>query len=260
MGRDFPVCIPSAILRAKVPCVIIYGVFHVFLRVQLGVVRWPYLTCPITTATAWSPAGISVHWFGGYRSEDNDADDVFWNLLLRSVNQHVLEPLHLPDFLSIHLLFWEGWSPGLSLHQLLREQALVIMAQMMDHVLMWSLSFVLRKLSRWLSSDLYRCCEVAMHVEETHRNTSNPHICCLNFVPCKFEPQFKSYRVIVMKSRSPASRNFLSDSWFDSWVGQMRQKQQAASTNSLHREHDELSGTSQKHFRYKMLEFSPQRV
>ena len=61
MGRDFPVCIPSAILRAKVPCVIIYGVFHVFLRVQLGVVRWPYLTCPISTATAWSPAGISVH-------------------------------------------------------------------------------------------------------------------------------------------------------------------------------------------------------
>ena len=42
MGRDFPVCILSAILRAKVRCVIIYGVFHVFLRVQLGVVPiWP---------------------------------------------------------------------------------------------------------------------------------------------------------------------------------------------------------------------------
>ena len=56
---------------------------------------------------------------------------------------------------------------------------------------------------------------------------------CLNLVPCKFEIQFKSYRVIVMKCCPPASRNFLSASWFDSWVGQSRQNQQAASTNSF---------------------------
>ena len=37
-------------------------------------------------------------------------------------------------------------------------------------------SFIPRKLCGWLSSALYSywCCEVAMHVEETHRNTSNP--------------------------------------------------------------------------------------
>ena len=35
-------------------------------------------------------------------------------------------------------------------------------------------SFIARKLSGWLSSGLYWCCEVAMHVEETHRNASNP--------------------------------------------------------------------------------------
>ena len=26
----------------------------------------------------------------------------------------------------------------------------------------------------WLSSSLYQCCEAWTHVEETHRNTSNP--------------------------------------------------------------------------------------
>ena len=36
-----------------------------------------------------------------------------------------------------------------------------------------------------------------------------------------------------MKGCPPASRNFLSDSWFDSWVGQRCQNQQAASTNSF---------------------------
>ena len=96
------------------------------------------------TAIAWSPDGISIHWSGAHRSEGNDAGDGFWNPLLRSVNEYVLEPLHFPDFLSIHLLFWEGWTPGVSLHQLLGEHALVIVAQMM-----------------------------AMQVEETHRNTSN---------------------------------------------------------------------------------------
>ena len=161
MGPGCPVCIPLAILCAKLPCVVPLWCFPCFpWRVQLGEVPWPYLTCPIATAIAWSPAGISIHWFGGYRSEDNDAGDVFWKPLLRSVNECVLEPMHLPDFLSIHLLFWEGWSPGVSLHQLLGEQ-------------------------------------------------------------------------IVMKCCPPASRNLLSDSWFDSWVGQRCQNQQAASTNSF---------------------------
>ena len=59
--------------------------------VQLGEVHWPYPTCPIRTATAWSPAGISVQWSGGHRSEGNDADDGFWNPLLRSVNNYGLE-------------------------------------------------------------------------------------------------------------------------------------------------------------------------
>ena len=113
MVLDFPVCIQPAILCAKVPCVVPRWCFPCFpWRVQLGEVPWPYLTCPITTAIAWSPDGISIHWSGGYRSEDSDADDVFWNPLLRSVNEYVLEPVHLPDFLSIHLLFWEGWSSG----------------------------------------------------------------------------------------------------------------------------------------------------
>jgi len=60
------------------------------------------------------------------------------------------------------------------------------------------------------------------------------HILCLNLVPCKFEIQFNltewlSWNVCC----HPAYRNFLSDSWFDSWVGQRRQNQEAASTNSF---------------------------
>ena len=84
MGLDFPLGIPSVILCAKVPFVLPLWCFPCFRRrVQLGEVPWPYLTCPITTAVAWSPASILVQWSGGYRSEDNDADDVFWNPLLR---------------------------------------------------------------------------------------------------------------------------------------------------------------------------------
>ncbi len=69
-------------------------------------------------------------------------------------------------------------------------------------------------------------------MQKKHIETlASPHIRCWNLVPCKSEIQLKSYRVIVMKCCPPASRNFISDSWFDSWVGQRRQNQQAASTN-----------------------------
>ena len=101
MGLDFPVCIPSAVLRVKVRCVVPLWCIQCFpWRVQLGEVRGPYLTCPIRTATPWSPAGIFVQWSGGYRSEDNDADDGFSNPLLCSVNEYELKP----DFFCIHLL------------------------------------------------------------------------------------------------------------------------------------------------------------
>ena len=91
---------------AKLPCVVPPWRFPCFpWRMQLGEVPWPYLTCPMRTATAWSPAGISIHWSGGYRSEDNDADDGFWNLVLESVNGYERELVHVPAFLSIHLFF-----------------------------------------------------------------------------------------------------------------------------------------------------------
>ena len=111
MGPDCPVCIPSAILCAKVLCVVTLWCFRCFRwRVQLGEVRWRYLTCPMRTATAWSPAGISVQWSGGYRSEDSDVDDGFWNPLLRSVNEWSLSQLLHSSPL------WVGWSSGVSLH------------------------------------------------------------------------------------------------------------------------------------------------
>ena len=175
MGLDFPVCIPSAILCAKVPCVVHIWCSPCFpWHVLLGEVPWPYLTCPIATAIARNPDGISIHWSGGHRSEDNHADDVFWNPLLRSVNEYVLEPVHLPDFLSIHLLFGRAEVQGsrctsLSVNRLLslwRKWWIIFWCELR--------SFIPRKLSGWLSSGLYWCCEVAMHVEETHRNVSNP--------------------------------------------------------------------------------------
>ena len=175
MVLDFPVCIQSAILCAKVPCVVPRWCFPCFpWRVQLGEVPWPYLTCPITTAIAWSPDGISIHWSGGYRSEDSDADDVFWNPLLRSVNEYVLEPVHFARLPLHSSPLLGGLKFRLSLHQLLGEQALVIVAQMMDPFWYELRSFIARKLSGWLSSGLYWCCEVAMHVEEARRSASNP--------------------------------------------------------------------------------------
>ena len=60
------------------------------------------------------------------------------------------------------------------------------------------------------------------------------HIRCLNLVPCKFEIQFKSYRVIVMKCCPAASRNLLSDSWFDSWVGPAQQLQVLCESTDWH--------------------------
>ena len=60
------------------------------------------------------------------------------------------------------------------------------------------------------------------------------HILCLNLVPCKFEIQFNltewlSWNVCC----HPAYRNFLPDSWFDPWVGQRRQNQEAAWTKGF---------------------------
>ena len=80
---NFPVCIPSAILCAKVQCLVpIWCLPCLRWRVHLGEVPWRYLTRPIRTATVWSPAGIFIHWSGGYRSDANDADDGDWNPLL----------------------------------------------------------------------------------------------------------------------------------------------------------------------------------
>ena len=107
MGADCPVCIPSAILCAKLLDVVPLWCFPCLpWRVQLVQVHWPYPESPTRIATAWSPAGTFVQWSGWYRSEDNDADDGFWNPLLRSVNEYERELVHLPDFLSIHLLFF----------------------------------------------------------------------------------------------------------------------------------------------------------
>ena len=64
-----PVCIPSAIPRAKVPCVVPLWSFPCLWRVQLGEVPSPYPTFPMRTATTWSPDGILVQWSGGYRSD-----------------------------------------------------------------------------------------------------------------------------------------------------------------------------------------------
>ena len=93
MGPDCPLCIPSTILCAKVPSVVLLCCSPC------------YPTCPRRTAIARSPAGISIQWSGGYRSEDNDADDGFWNPLLESVNGYERELVRLPDFRSIHLFF-----------------------------------------------------------------------------------------------------------------------------------------------------------
>ena len=77
-----PVCIPSAILCAKVPCVVPLWSFPCPWRVQLGEVPSPYLTCPMRTATTWSPDGILVPWSGGYRSDAGENDDVSRNPFL----------------------------------------------------------------------------------------------------------------------------------------------------------------------------------
>jgi len=112
MGLDFLVCIPSTMLCAKVLCVVPLWCFPCFRWHVQGEVHWRYLTCPIRTATVWSPAGISVQWSWGYRSEDNDADDGFWNPLLRSVNEYEFKP----DFFCInHInLLFGAWSSGVS--------------------------------------------------------------------------------------------------------------------------------------------------
>ena len=172
---DFPVCIPSAILCAKVPCVVPTWCFPCLSwPVQLGEVPWPYLTCPLTTAIAWSPDGISIHWSGGYRSEDNDADDVFWNPLLRSVNEYVLEPVHLPDFLSIHLLFGRAEVQGSPCTSFLVNR-LLSLAQMMDHVLMWTPKFSSQKIVRFgfllACTNVVKCQRMITHVEKTWKNT-----------------------------------------------------------------------------------------
>ena len=73
----------------------------------------------------------------GYRSEDNDADDGFWNLVLRSVNEYVLEPV------------------------------LVIAEQPMYLVLMCTKTMFQEDCPSRLSSGLNGCCEVATYVEET---------------------------------------------------------------------------------------------
>ena len=77
-----PVCIPSAIPCAKVPCVVPLWSFPCLWRVQLGEVLSPYLTCPMRTATTWSPDGILVPWSGGYRSDAGENDDVSRNPFL----------------------------------------------------------------------------------------------------------------------------------------------------------------------------------
>ena len=77
-----PVCIPSVILCAKVPCVVPLWSFPCLWRVQFGEVPSPYPTFPMRTATTWSPDGILVQWSGGYRSDAGENDDVFWNPFL----------------------------------------------------------------------------------------------------------------------------------------------------------------------------------
>ena len=143
MGPDCPVCICVHSLNNFVCQGLGFPSFP--WRVQLGEVHWPHPTCPIRTATAWSPAGIFVQWSGGHRSEDNDADDGFWNPLLRSVNNYGLEPVHLPDFLSIRLLFGRAEVQGSPCTSLC-EQALIIVMQTADHVLMWTPKFCSKKI------------------------------------------------------------------------------------------------------------------
>ena len=71
------------------------------------------------------------------------------------MNEYSLEPVHLPDFLSIHL-FCFGWSSGVSLHQLLCEQFLVVL---LSFLVVWP--------------GLAWRCEVVRHIEERDRSTSN---------------------------------------------------------------------------------------
>ena len=110
---------------------------------------------------------------------------------------------------------WEGWSPGVSLHQLLGEQALVIGANDGSCFDVNSEVFFPEDCPFWLSSGLYQCCEVSTHDNACRKNMKKHmeaiatlHIRCSNLVPCKFEIQFKSYRVIVMKCCPPDLRKF----------------------------------------------------
>ena len=127
-------------------------------------------------------------------------------------------PLHLSPLLG-------GLKFRVSLHQLLGEQALVIVAQMMDPFLLWTPKFYCKKIVRLA---FFPFVLVLWSGNACRRN-----IRCLNLVLCKFEIQSKSYRVIVMKCCPPASSYF---------------------------SHDELSGISQKLLRCKVLEFCPQLV
>ena len=148
-GTRLPVCIQSAILCAKVQCVVPRWCFPCFpWRVQLGEVPWPHLTCPITTAIAWSPDGISIHWSGRIQKRRQRCRR---RLLKSAPSQCEWVCAWACAFarLLLHSSPLLGWSLGVPLHQLLGEQFLVIVAQMMDHVLMWTRKFSSQKIVRF---------------------------------------------------------------------------------------------------------------
>ena len=164
-------CIPSAILCANVPCVLPRWCFPCFpWLVQFGEVPWPYLTC----LSHKNCDRMESRW---------DLYPLIWRIqkrrqrcrrrLLKSATSQCERvcawacafarlPLHSSPLL--------GWSLGVSLHQLLGEQFLVIVAQMMDHVLMWTPKFSSQKIVRFFGfllvfTSLVKCQHMQKHTE-----------------------------------------------------------------------------------------------
>ena len=165
------VCIPPTVLCATLLCVVPLWFFPCFRwHVQLGEVRWPYLTCLIRTATAWSPDGIFIQWSGGATTEDNDADDVFWNLLIRRVNEYELKP----DFFALISSFGRVEVQESPCNSFSANRFLSLLCSRC--IMFWCelQRFVLRRLSVSAFFRFLGWCEVPRHAKETLRNTSKP--------------------------------------------------------------------------------------
>jgi len=171
LGPGCHVCIPPTVLCATLLCVVPLWFFPCFRwHVQLGEVRWPYLTCLIRTATAWSPDGIFIQWSGGATTEDNDADDVFWNLLIRRVNEYELKP----DFFALISSFGRAEVQESPCNSFSANRFLSLLCSRC--IMFWCelQRFVLRRLSVSAFFRFLGWCEMPRHVKETLRNTSKP--------------------------------------------------------------------------------------